>query len=162
MKAVRTYHKRDAEAARASLRTSLDDPYWRTPAGAGKATAARSLLETYFVMDARDGRPAALFDLKSEVQVGADVVAVNLDVCVFDDFGYGSRTVLWDKRPITTAQAQALAAPCVSAIEQEMGLGTAESADIWHMRTQTVFRFTRASARRGIRFAETALRRAQA
>lgn len=160
-RAVREYHSKGPIAARQSLRQSLSGPYWRKPRGAGMAAAARQLLEAYFRLDASDGRPSATFDLKSDVVLGTDVISVNVDICVFDPVGYGARLVLWDTRPCSNAQAAILLAPCVLAVEQEMGTGTTTSAEVWHMRTTTKLAFAAHAALRAINDAQRVLQRAQ-
>jgi hypothetical protein len=141
-KAAREYHVAGAAAARQSLRDSLSGSYWRQGRGATMAHVARGLLEDYFAMDALNPRPAATFDLKSDVGVGPDVVEASIDICLFETTGYGARVVLWDTRGCDDRQARLLLAPCVVALEQEFGAGAAESAEVWDMRTTTMFAVT--------------------
>jgi hypothetical protein len=160
-KAVREYHVAGTAAARQSLRDSLRGPYWRQGRGATMAGVARGLLEDYFSLDSLNPRPAATFDLKSDVHIAPDVIEASVDICVFEVTGYGVRAVLWDTRGCTNEQARLLIAPCVVALEQEFGAGTAESAEVWDMRTRTVFAFAPSTARTALSGVAAILHRVQ-
>lgn len=160
-KAVREYHTSGIPAARQSLRDSLSGPYWRQGRGATMASVARGLLDAYFAADALNPRPAATFDLKSDVVVGPDVIEASVDICVFESAGYGARIVLWDTRGCTNNQALLLLAPCVLALEQEFGSGVAESAEVWDMRSNTIFGVTPQAAVGALSEAAAVLRRVQ-
>jgi hypothetical protein len=160
-KAVREYHTTSVSAAERSLRTSLRAPYWKTDIGAGKARVARELLREYIRLDQLGTRPAATFDVKSQVAVGQDVIDVVVDVCLFASVGYAARLVLWDTRSCSFADARVLASPCVLALEQEFGNGTVQDAEVVHVRTSTIHQVTRGQAVRAISDVAAVLKRAQ-
>jgi len=160
-KAVRTYHHAGAAAAHRALRESLKGPYWKTGVGAGKAAVAGQLLDAYMHLDAADGRAVAGFNVNSDVSIGSDVIDVTVDVCLFGATGYAVRLVLWDTRACSRADARALLAPCVVAVEQEFGQGAVEDASLFHIRSGSTYVFTRREALRGMTDVAAALNRAQ-
>jgi hypothetical protein len=160
-KATRIYHSSGAPAARKSLRRSLSGPYWKTPVGAGKASVAQDLLEVYIQLDSRRGRPAAGFDVKSDVAVGPDVIAVSIDVCLFSTSGFAPRLVVWDARGCSSEEARILLAPAVVAVDQEYGAGTAEDGELFDVRRQSAFYFPRSEVLHRLRDVQAALQRAQ-
>jgi hypothetical protein len=159
--ATRIYHDQGPDAARRALRSSLRAPYWRTGIGAGKAAVARRLLDEYMRLDSAAGRKAAGFNIKTDVAVGSDVIAVAVDVCLFANVDYAARLILWDARPCTSADARILLAPCVLALEHEFGTGSVEDGEVIHVRTSTVYSETRARALAALPDVEAVLKRAQ-
>lgn len=159
--AVRVYHDSGRNAARAALRGSFKSPYWKTSVGAGKAAVAFDLLDEYIRLDALDGRLVSHFDLKSEVSVGVDTVATVVDICLFGMYGFAGRIMLWDTRAFIRDDARILAAPAFEAIDSELGSGSAEDIEIWHIRSGATFRFDRAGGRGAMTAVAAVLRRAQ-
>jgi hypothetical protein len=158
---VREYHLRGAKAAHDFLRKSLKAPYWRDGIGAGKAKVAHQLLDQYVAIDLADGRPPSHFDLKSEVDIGPDVVAVTVDLCLFGTSGFSGRLLLWDTRPCTRQQGLLLACPCAVGLEQELGPGSLEDIEVWLVRASTQYRYARKHALSGLGAVASLLRRVQ-
>jgi hypothetical protein len=160
-KAARVYHMSGVSAARQSLRQSLSGPYWKTPIGAGKASVAHDLLLHYFQLDAAYRRPAAGFDVKSEVTIGADVIGVTIDICLFASAGFAPRLVLWDRRGCSRNEALILLAPALLAVDQEYGAGTGRDAELFDVRPHRAFHFTRTETLARLGDVRAVLRRAQ-
>jgi hypothetical protein len=112
-------------------------------------------------LDTADGRPLADSNVKSDVTVGADVISVVVDVCLFASSGYAARLNLWDARSCSREEARVLLGPCVLALEQEFGSNMVEDAAVFHIRSSSVYAFSRAQALRGLSDVQAALTRAQ-
>jgi hypothetical protein len=144
--AVRRLHREGAQAAWQVLdRTYRDSPYWGTagtPQARGWANAMREGFRRYMTWVQGDQR--RFFDTRftSELDFGGDVLGVELDVVLLAPGGYVGRLVLWSGDPLSATDAALVAAPCVWALEQELGDGRVAAAEIWHVRHAQRFSFT--------------------
>lgn len=135
-RAVRCYHRDGLAAALEALEEGFSSPTWKKPSPAGKAKVARDLFATYVQLDALAGRPYAELNLKHAVALGKAMVNVDVDVVLFDPTGdLCGRVLLWDVTPCTAQQARTIAAPCITAIDAELGDQRATSVSIWHLRS---------------------------
>jgi hypothetical protein len=134
-KAVRCLHTLGLAAAQQALDDGLGR-YWSTPGGPStQARNTRRAFARYVDLDRADGRQAALLELGHEVTFGPHTVGARVDVVLFDPSGagYDGRLLLWDLPPLTRDLAELFAAPCVAAIDAELGL-PARQIDVWQLR----------------------------
>jgi hypothetical protein len=133
-----TRHHRDGSAA---ARTYMDrsyrqSPYWGqegTPQ-AGWANAMRNCYDTYAALAREDNRTAFATGLNRDLVLGADELAVHIDVVLLDPDGYVPRLVLWDANELIRPLAIRYAAPAWRVMEDELGEGRVASVEVWSLR----------------------------
>ncbi len=95
--------------------------------------------DVYARTSAADPRPPLLTPLKRDVLLGANSIGVEPDVVLIDPDGYVGRLVLWDTPVPSEDAVELLAAPIVSAMEAELGVGRTAGVQIWHLRSDQQF-----------------------
>jgi hypothetical protein len=135
-KAIRIYHETsDPEKARESLRQSLSNYFARPGAPTTQARHARSNLDTYIELSARDSRVAFVPHGRNDVAVWVDVVSGDFDVLVLDPGGYVARLLLFGPLPqLTTMQLEILSYAPTIALREEFDSRRVVGVDVWQLR----------------------------
>jgi hypothetical protein len=134
-KAVRCLHAQGLAAAQQALDDGLGG-YWSTPGGPStQARNTRRAFARYVSLNRADGRQPAVVELKHDATFGPHTVGVRVDVVLFEPSGagYDGRLLLWDTPQLTRDLAELFTAPCVAAIDAELGL-PAHQIEIWQLR----------------------------
>ena len=138
-KAVRAYHERGADEARASLRHSLSNYFARPGAPSTQAANARQALETYFRIAAADPRPAFVPRVRVDTELGGDTFGADVDVILLDPGGYVGRLLLFGPLPeLTMAQLEVLAYGPTTGLIEEFDDATVVGVDVWETRRNLV------------------------
>jgi hypothetical protein len=147
-KAVRCLHAHGLAAAQQALDDGLGG-YWSTPGGPStQARNTRHAFARYVALARADGRQPAAIELKHDAIFGPHTVGARVDVVLFDPSGagYDGRLLLWDTPQLTHDTAELFAAPCVAAIEAELGL-PARQIEVWQLRHGVELTIDAATAR---------------
>lgn len=150
-KAVRVYHaSRDADEGRRALEQGLSGYFARPGTPTRQAADARTRFETYLKMEAADARPVFDTNMGEDIAFGDDVLAVDVDLALFDPSGYAGRVILWDKLPCDREQARAIAGPAARCLADELGADRIVDVQVWHIRSQLRHYFDYAEAIDGL------------
>jgi hypothetical protein len=158
-KAVCTYHQAGRRAAINGI--SLPSPYWRTDArGKTLAKNYRLSLDTYMSLDVADGRRTYDTGVNQPVAVAGEILSIYVDALVYSGTAHTARIALWDVPEPSRRQAEIMASPIITALEEEVGQGRAHSVVFWHLRSATVIEVSASAARAKAGAAADAVRRA--
>jgi hypothetical protein len=145
-RAVRIYHDYGVEIATTALEQGLSGYFSRPGPPGAQGARARRLFATYKELDQTDGRQAFAFDVKTELVVGEDILAVNVDVALLDPNGYAGRVLLWDRLACDREEGRVIAAPCAECLEEELGAERVDNIEVWHLQSRRRHAFTTAEA----------------
>lgn len=141
--AIRRYHSHGAARATAVLHQTFDRSAYWGPAGRpparGWANSIKTYFETYVQMASVDTRPIVPAPIKRDVTFGQHAIGVAPDVVLIDPEGYVARLVLWDRPATSQHEAELLAAPIVSALNDVLGDGRTAGVEVWHLRSGQQF-----------------------
>jgi hypothetical protein len=158
-KAICSYHQSGQQAALDGILLKAD--YWRRdPRGKSLARNYRSSLETYFKLDAADGRPTYDVGVKQPVTVSGEILTVYMDALVYRLASHSARIALWDVPQPSAVEAAVMASPVIDALEKAVGEDRAQSVAFWHLRSGTVIEVDSATARAKAALAADAVGRA--
>jgi len=158
-KAICTYHQSGRQAAIDGI--SLPSPYWRSDArGKTLAQNYRRSLDTYMSLDGADGRQAYDTGVNQRLAVGGEILSIYMDALVYSGTAHTARLALWDVPQPSRAQAEIMASPIITALENDVGQDRAHSVAFWHLRSATVIEVSASDARAKAVAAADAVRRA--
>jgi hypothetical protein len=139
-RAIALYHRDGISAALGYLGGQRGSPgltnMLRSRSAQQRAIAenARTGFDHYISMDMADGRPWSNVDVRAEVTLGENAVAVEIDVVVEDASGYSGRLLLWDQARMTLDRAELYAAPCFLGMDERLGTGIpSDEIEVWHL-----------------------------
>jgi hypothetical protein len=136
-KAICCYHTDGRQPAIDGI--ALTSDYWRKdPRGKSVARNYRNSLDTYFRLDAADGRPTYDVGVREQVMVSGQPLGVYIDALVYRATAHTARIALWDVPLPSAEQAAVVAAPVMEALEHAVGSDRAHSVAFWHLRTGAV------------------------
>ncbi len=142
---VRAFHRDDEAAGQAALERGLAG-YFARPENRRQANRARVMFRNYVRLSQADGRDAFDFDIEGDLEIGDDILAVSVDLALFDPNGYAGRIVLWDQQPCDRDAALAIAGPAFQLLGNELGSDRTDNVEVWHMPAPARFAFTAAEA----------------
>jgi hypothetical protein len=146
-RALRVYHEDGLDAAHAVWDEAMRDDYAAPGRLRTTALNTRRSFNRYVRWDQEDGRPFADHEVGVELDVGANVLAVTVDVVVLDPAGVSGRILLWDLYGCTGEQSGILAAVACPALEEVYGGGRVPSVEVWDLRGDRRWEVTREVAR---------------
>ena len=158
-KAIGRYHVHGRQTALDGIALTAD--YWRVdPRGKSVARNYRESLETYFRLDAVDGRAVYDVGIRDQVIVSGQALGMYIDALVYRVAAHTARIALWDVPQPSLDQAAVVAAPVMETLENAVGADRAHSVAFWHLRTGVVIEIDRATANAQASRAAEAVRRA--
>jgi len=142
---VRAFHRDGEAASRLALERGLSG-YFSKPQNRRAADRARVMLRNYITLSEADGRAAFDFDVAGELEIGADVLKVSVDLALLDPNGYCGRIMLWDQLACDREAAATIAGPAFRVLADELGPDRTDNIEVWHMPTRARYPFTSAEA----------------